>query len=84
MDSKSLGALIRKKRNEKHMTQTQLADLLHVSANAVSKWELEKNSFDLQNLNTLANVLDIPLDQLSCRGLKRLRRPSPCRNLLPP
>lgn len=67
MDNKSLGALIRKKRTEKHMTQTQLADLLHVSANAVSKWELGKNSVDLQNLNTLTNVLDIPLDQLSCR-----------------
>lgn len=60
MDNKSLGELIRKKRKEKQMTQGQLADLLYVSTNAVSKWELGKNSIDPQNLARISELLDIP------------------------
>ena len=40
MDNVSLGELIRKKRKEKQMTQGELASLLYVSTNAISKWEL--------------------------------------------
>ena len=39
MDSAKTGALIRKLRREKGMTQRQLAEKLHVSDKAVSKWE---------------------------------------------
>lgn len=64
MDNKSIGELIRKKRKEKNLTQEQLAKLLYVSSNAISKWELGKNAVDLNNLKILSDVLDIPLSQL--------------------
>ncbi len=60
MDNKSLGELIRKKRKEKQMTQGELASLLYVSTNAISKWELGKNSIDAENREKLAELLDIP------------------------
>ena len=39
MDQVKTGALIKKLRGEKGLTQKQLADMLHVSDKAVSKWE---------------------------------------------
>ena len=39
MDKETTGKLIREKRIEKGMTQTQLADELGVSNKAVSRWE---------------------------------------------
>lgn len=48
MDNVSLGELIRKKRKEKQMTQGELASLLYVSTNAISKWELGKTLLTLR------------------------------------
>ncbi|MDO4324690.1 MAG: helix-turn-helix transcriptional regulator [bacterium] len=39
MDAKVFGAYIAKLRKEKHMTQSQLAEKIHVTDKAVSKWE---------------------------------------------
>ena len=39
MDNRKVGELIRWLRKESHMTQLQLAEQLHVSDKAVSKWE---------------------------------------------
>ena len=39
MDNRKVGDLIRWLRKESHMTQLQLAEQLHVSDKAVSKWE---------------------------------------------
>ena len=39
MDKAKTGALIAAARKEKNMTQRQLAEALHVSDRAVSKWE---------------------------------------------
>ena len=39
MDNRKVGELIRRLRKESHMTQLQLAEKLHVSDKAVSKWE---------------------------------------------
>ena len=39
MDNRKVGELIRRLRKESHMTQQQLAEKLHVSDKAVSKWE---------------------------------------------
>ena len=39
MQSSDIGTLIRSRRQEKKMTQKELAEQLHVTDKAVSKWE---------------------------------------------
>ena len=60
----SLSQNIRKFRQEKEMTQEQLANFLGVSAQAVSKWETSETYPDGALLVPLANVLGVSLDVL--------------------
>lgn len=39
MDNQAIGLFIRQLRTEKNLTQKELADRLHVTDKAVSKWE---------------------------------------------
>ena len=39
MDYQKIGTLIRRLRQERHLTQRQLADALSLSPKTVSKWE---------------------------------------------
>ena len=39
MDNQKTGTLIRERRKQKQLTQQQLAQRLHVTDRAVSKWE---------------------------------------------
>lgn len=39
MDAKQLGSFLVMLRKEKNMTQKQLADKIHVTDKAISKWE---------------------------------------------
>lgn len=64
MDKETTGKLIREKRIEKGMTQTQLADELGVSNKAVSRWETGSNFPDITLLGKIAKVLDIPIESL--------------------
>ena len=61
----TIGERIAALRNEKNMTQTQLAELMHVSRQAVSKWESDKTSPDTLNLIRLADLLDTELEYLA-------------------
>lgn len=60
----SLGENIKKYRLKKKMTQEQLANLLFVSSQAVSKWECNENFPDGSLLVPLANALGVSLDIL--------------------
>ena len=60
----SLSQNIKKLRLEKEMTQEQLASLLGVSAQAVSKWETSETYPDGALLVPIANALDVSLDVL--------------------
>ena len=60
----SLSQNIRKYRLEKELTQEQLANLLGVSAQAVSKWETSETYPDGALLIPLANELEVSLDEL--------------------
>lgn len=54
MDCAKIGKLLLTLRKEKQLTQKQLADTLHVSDKAVSKWERGLGCPDITLLNNLA------------------------------
>lgn len=60
----SLSENIKRFRQEKNLTQEQLATKLGVSAQAVSKWETSETYPDGSLLVSLANELDASLDEL--------------------
>lgn len=51
-------------RQDNRLTQKELALKLHVSAQAVSNWELNKGFPDISNLIMLSDLFDITLDSL--------------------
>lgn len=64
MDAKTLGIFIAELRKEKGLTQAQLAETLHVTDKAVSRWERGVGLPDLTNLEALAGALDITVTEL--------------------
>ena len=69
MDKSKTGVLIAQSRKEKNMTQKELADLLHVSDRAISKWERGAGFPDVSLLEPLAAALDLKVLDL-LRGEK--------------
>lgn len=59
-----LGERVRQFRNEKGMSQAQLADRLHVVRQTVSKWEKGTSVPDAEMLLRLARALDVPAARL--------------------
>lgn len=55
----SVGKIIADRRKELNMTQRELAEQLHVTDKAVSKWERGVNYPDLSIIETLAKVLEM-------------------------
>lgn len=64
MDKYVTGAVIRKLRENKKMTQEELADSLFVSSKAVSKWETGQGFPDISLIEPLAKALDISVIEL--------------------
>ena len=64
MDAKKTGQKISQLRKEKQLTQNDLAQTLHVSIAAVSKWERGLNFPDLTLLEPLAEALDTTAAEL--------------------
>ncbi len=60
----SLGTNISRLRAEKHLSQGDLAKLLDVSRQSVSKWETDGSVPDLDKLVKLSRVFDVTLDEL--------------------
>ena len=58
MDAQTTGHRIAEARKQKNLTQKELAEQLHISAAAVSKWERGLNFPDLALLEPLAERLD--------------------------
>lgn len=58
------GAMIKKLREERKLTQTELADLLCVSDKAVSKWETGRGYPDITLLEPLAAALGLSVTEL--------------------
>ena len=64
MDKYVTGAVIRKLRENKKLTQEELANKLSVSSKAVSKWETGRGFPDISLLEMLANALGISVIEL--------------------
>lgn len=64
MNAIHTGERIAELRRGKGMTQKELADILHVTNKAVSKWECGKNYPDLTQLPTLAEALGTSVSDL--------------------
>lgn len=58
------GSLIRRLREAKHMTQAELANALHVSDKAVSKWETGRGYPDISLIEPLAAALGVSVIEL--------------------
>lgn len=59
MDCKKSGALIRRLRLGKDMTQSALAEILGVSVQAVSEWERGLGYPDVSLINDLSSILGV-------------------------
>ena len=64
MDCKKVGQLIKKKRLEKNMTQQELADKLHITDRAISKWERGLGAPDISLLQDLSNILELSISDV--------------------
>ena len=60
----TIGNKIKILRTNKGITQEQLAEQLHISGQAVSKWENETSQPDINMLPTLAEYFGITIDEL--------------------
>lgn len=64
MDTEKIGALIAKLRKEKGLTQKELANQLHITDRAVSKWERGLGCPDISLLDDLAKILGVSISSL--------------------
>lgn len=64
MDAIKTGTLIAQARKEKNLTQKDLAQSLHVSVQAVSKWERGLNFPDIALMEPLAELLELTVSEL--------------------
>lgn len=60
----TIGTTIRQLRQEKDITQEQLADALGITSRAVSQWECDRTAPDISQLPALANFFDVTTDYL--------------------
>lgn len=64
MDAEKFGAFIAAARKEKNMTQKALAEKLHVTDKAVSRWERGLGFPDIHTIEPLAEALGVSLLEL--------------------
>jgi len=71
----SIGERISELRKEQNISQADLARMLDVSRQAVSKWETDQSSPDTLNLIKLADLLDSDVEYLASGRKTYGRRP---------
>ncbi len=68
MDAQKLGEFIKEQRTNLSMTQKQLASEIHVTPQAISKWERGLGLPDIENIEALANAFHLSRAEiLECR-----------------
>lgn len=95
MDTYVTGATVKRLREQKKITQAQLAEQLSVSSKAVSKWETARGLPDISLIEPLAKALGVSVMELmsgdtvlnrniSCNMLRTAIRVCPvCGNIIP-
>ena len=68
MDAQKTGYFIAEKRKEKNMSQKELAEHLHITDKAISKWERGLSFPDITILIPLSEVLGVSLYDLLTGG----------------
>lgn len=58
-------------RKEKRLTQLQLAERMHVSRQAISRWEAGEAIPSTENLKCLSDLYGVPVDYLLNDGIER-------------
>ena len=61
LSSYQLGEALEKIRNEKHLSQVEVSENIHISSKTLSKWEHGESYPDLQALDKLSKLYNIPL-----------------------
>ncbi len=64
MDTYITGAVIKRLREEKNLTQSELAEKIGVSGKAVSKWETGKGLPDISLIENLSSALSVSVMEL--------------------
>ena len=64
MDNKTTGQLLAQLRNERNLTQRQIAETLHISPQAVSKWERGLGCPDVGLLSGLSEIFGVSMERL--------------------
>lgn len=64
MDAHQFGTFVAQQRKERGMTQVLLADRIHVTDKAVSRWERGVGLPDIGNIEPLADALDVSVAEL--------------------
>ena len=83
MNKQQLGDFIANNRKAAGLTQRALAERLHVTDKAVSKWERALSYPDVTLLEPLAEALGLGVEELmACRRIEAEKEDAPMRNLL--
>lgn len=64
MNQEKIGKFIAELRKENNLTQTQLAEKLNITKNAVSKWERGLSLMDISLLKPLSEILGVSVSEL--------------------
>lgn len=73
----SIGENLRKYRNEKKMSQEDVAQKLFVTRQTVSRWELEKNLPNLYVLEDLSLLYEVPIEKFFDKELQKEEQAQP-------
>lgn len=76
MEKQTMGAFISALRKSKGLTQKELAELLYVSDKAVSRWECDQTTPDINLLPIIADIFEITTDELIRGGRIKSEQPT--------
>ena len=74
MNNQEIAEFLKQLRISKNMTQRELAKLMHVTPQAVSRWENSNSIPDINTLKSIAEFYSISVDEiLKAKKMNRLK-----------